>query len=35
MHALKRELYSELTKAILVHERIEYNNFITKTSRIN
>jgi hypothetical protein len=35
MRALKRRLYSKLAKVILVHEEIEYNDFITKASRIN
>jgi hypothetical protein len=35
MRALKCRLYSELAKAILVHEEIEYDDFITKISRID
>jgi hypothetical protein len=35
MRALKRELHSELAKAMLVHEEIEYDDFIAKASRID
>jgi hypothetical protein len=35
MRALKHRLYSELAKAMLVHEGIEYDDFIAKTSRID
>jgi hypothetical protein len=35
MRALKRRLYSELAKAMLVHEEMKYDDFIAKASRIN
>jgi transposase InsO family protein len=35
MRALKRGLHSELAKAMLVHEGMEYDDFVAKASRID